>query len=164
MKKKIMFFINTLAGGGAERVLVNLLKVLDLNKYDITVITIFGGENFKYIPREVKVRQIIKKNNVFTCYYNKIIHKIPRSWFAALFLKGDFDIEISYLPGFPTRVLAAKKSNPGTKKYAFIHGKIEESSLKIVCYSIRINAERSMSVLTRFVLCQKMLKIVLKTV
>ena len=64
MKKKIMFFINTLAGGGAERVLVNLLKVLDLEKYDITIVTIFGGENLKAVPPQVTVRQIIKNNNV----------------------------------------------------------------------------------------------------
>ncbi len=142
MKKRIMFFINTLAGGGAERVLVNLLKDLDLKKYDITVITIFGGENLKDIPPEVHVRQIIKKKNYISDFYNKLIHKIPRSWFAKLFLKGDFDVEIAYLPGFPTRALAAKHSKESTKKYAFVHGKIDDSSLKTVCYSNKEECHR----------------------
>lgn len=135
MKKKIMFFINTLAGGGAEKVLVNLFKVLDYNKYDVTVITIFGGENLKDIPSEVTVKQIIKTKNFFTSLFNKVIHHIPRRWFASIFLRGDFDIEIAYLPGVPTRMLAAKHSKAGTKRYAFVHGKIDESSLREVCYS-----------------------------
>lgn len=41
-KKKILIFHYNLQGGGAERVLVNLLKYLNLNKYDITLKTISG--------------------------------------------------------------------------------------------------------------------------
>ena len=134
MKKKIMFFINTLAGGGAERVLANLLKVLDFQKYDVTVITVRGGENLKEIPPEVNVRQIIKNENKLSAFFVKILYNMPKKWFAALFLRGKFDIEISYLPGFPTRRLAAKKSHPDTKKIAFIHGQITEESMKVLGY------------------------------
>lgn len=134
MKKKIMFFINTLAGGGAERVLVNLLKVFDLEKYDITVITVKGGENLKEIPPQVKVRQIIKSKNKLSVFLIKILYNIPRKLFATIFLRGNFDIEISYLPGFPTRILASKRSNPNTKKIAFIHGKITEQHMGTLLY------------------------------
>lgn len=65
------------------------------------------------------------------------MHKIPRKLFAQLYLRGKFDVEIAYLPGFPTRVIAAKHSKIGTKKYAFIHGKIDEESLSRVCYSTK---------------------------
>ena len=41
MKKKILFFIPSLAGGGAEKVLVNMVNHLDNKKYDITVKTLF---------------------------------------------------------------------------------------------------------------------------
>ncbi len=135
MKKKIMFFINTMAGGGAERVLVNLLKVLDYSKYDVTVITVIGGENLKDIPPDVTVRQIIKSKNKLSAFLVKILYNIPKKWFASLFLRGKFDIEISYLPGFPTRVLAAKKSAPDTKKIAFIHGSISKEDMGILGYS-----------------------------
>ncbi len=134
MKKKIMFFINTLAGGGAERVLVNLLKVLDYQKYDVTVITVLGGENLKEVPANVKVRQIIKSKNKLSSFFVKVLYHIPKCWLASLFLKGNFDIEIAYLPGFPTRVLASKKSNPNTKKIAFVHGKIEKNSMVMLGY------------------------------
>ena len=35
--KKVLFLINTLGGGGAERVLVNLVNHMDPARYDITV-------------------------------------------------------------------------------------------------------------------------------
>ena len=38
--KKVMFFIESLAPGGAERALVNLLKSLDKGKYDLYVYTL----------------------------------------------------------------------------------------------------------------------------
>ncbi len=38
---KILFLINTLGGGGAERVLVNLVNNMDRSVYDITVETMF---------------------------------------------------------------------------------------------------------------------------
>ncbi len=135
MKRKVMFFINTLAGGGAEKVLVNLLKVLDYEKYDITLFILSGGDNLKAVPPQVHVKQIVKGTNWLSGLYTKAIQKIPRRWFAQLFLRGDFDIEIAYLPGFPTRVLAAKPSKPGVKKYAFVHGTIDESTFKVVNYS-----------------------------
>lgn len=44
MKKiKILFLIDSLFGGGAERALVNLVEQLDKNKYDITVKTIYDS-------------------------------------------------------------------------------------------------------------------------
>lgn len=39
--KKLLFLIPTLAGGGAERVLANLVNNLSREKYDITVQTLF---------------------------------------------------------------------------------------------------------------------------
>ena len=38
--KKILFFIESLAGGGAEKVLSDLVSNLDQTKYDVTVISV----------------------------------------------------------------------------------------------------------------------------
>jgi len=38
MKKKIVFIIPSLAGGGAERVVVHLINHLDKKKYDILLV------------------------------------------------------------------------------------------------------------------------------
>lgn len=39
---KVLFFIPTLNGGGAEKVLSDFVKMLQVDKYEITVKTIFN--------------------------------------------------------------------------------------------------------------------------
>ena len=41
--QKILFVIHSLAGGGAEKVLINLVNHMDQTQYDITVLSILGG-------------------------------------------------------------------------------------------------------------------------
>ncbi len=41
--KKVLFVVHTLQMGGAEKVLLNLLKNLNKEKYDITVLAIEIG-------------------------------------------------------------------------------------------------------------------------
>ena len=40
MKRKILFFIESLSGGGAEQVLVTMLRHFDYAKYDVTLLTV----------------------------------------------------------------------------------------------------------------------------
>ena len=40
MKKKILFFIESLSGGGAEQVLVTMLRHFDYERYDVTLLTV----------------------------------------------------------------------------------------------------------------------------
>lgn len=90
MKKKIMFFINSLGGGGAEKVLTNLLRKLDREKYVVTVVTVFGGENLKRIPAWVKVRQLVKGCGCFSSFFGKCLCHLPKKLFASLFLRGTY--------------------------------------------------------------------------
>jgi len=53
--KKIIFVINNLETGGVQKSLLNLLKEIH-NKYDITLLTFFGNEDFeKELPENIKV-------------------------------------------------------------------------------------------------------------
>ena len=59
MKTKILFVIDILRGGGAEKVLLDTVKYLDKDKFEITVLSVFDGgkyvdaikkyANYKYI-------------------------------------------------------------------------------------------------------------------
>lgn len=40
MKKKILFAVESLAGGGAEKILTTIVRNLDHEKYEITVLTV----------------------------------------------------------------------------------------------------------------------------
>ena len=131
--KKVMFFINTLAGGGAEKVLVDLLGLMPKDKYQFTVITVEGGEYVKKIPEYVEYKQIVRfKNKRIAALINRIIQHLPYSLFAKLFLKENYDIEVAYLPGFPTHIIAKKKTDG--KKITFIHGKVTKESMPSLRY------------------------------
>ena len=128
MKKKIRFFINTLNSGGAEKVLTDLLRLFNPEKFDVAVLTICGGVNQEYIPNHVHYKPIIKKEGgVFSNIYKKILFHLPKKLFAFFYLKGKYDVEIAYLEGSATRFLAASKSK--AKKIAFVHCDVSKKDI-----------------------------------
>ena len=67
--KKLLFIINTLGYGGAERAMLNLFSALDSNKYEISlfVLTSQGGlrrglpENVRLINKKDKEVSVLTK-------------------------------------------------------------------------------------------------------
>lgn len=56
MKKKVAIVIPSLRGGGAERVMVNILRNLDQNKFDLRLIVIKKeGPNIDLLPKNLNV-------------------------------------------------------------------------------------------------------------
>lgn len=54
--KSILFVINTLGIGGAEKALINLFKYMDTNRYEISLYVLTGqGELFNQIPAEINI-------------------------------------------------------------------------------------------------------------
>lgn len=54
--KKILFVIQSLNTGGAEKSLVNLLNLMDYSKYEVDVVTFTGkGLFFEQLPKEVQI-------------------------------------------------------------------------------------------------------------
>ena len=80
-KKKILFVIDSLRGGGAEKVLTDIVKYLDKNRFEITVMTVFDGGKYvneikKYaaVPVYYKLYDYftLSKNDSFVKYNGKI--------------------------------------------------------------------------------------------
>lgn len=116
--KNVLFFIDTLGYGGAEKVLVNLVNGLDKSKYNITVLTIFdAGVNKKYLDENIKYKYIFK--NVFrgNVTYFKLFSP---EYLYKKYIRDKFDIVISYLEGNTTRILSGCPY-VDTKKIAWIH-------------------------------------------
>lgn len=65
MKKKICFYINALLVGGIEKVLIELLKNIDLEKYEVTLLITYNlGEVEKLksdIPKEIKIKYLLNE-------------------------------------------------------------------------------------------------------
>lgn len=131
--KKVVFLIDSLPGGGAEKVLIDVIENLDKSKYDITVMTtIEGGLYVENIKKYVKYKSIFKdlptSNNSIHRLYNKVIKKyrslflkyIPNKWLYKMFIDDNYDIEVAFLEGHATMILGSS-TNKTAKKYAWVH-------------------------------------------
>lgn len=60
---KIVFYVNAINGGGAERVMVNLAKFFSENGYDTTLVTSFSGYMELSISADRKAFDIGRNGN-----------------------------------------------------------------------------------------------------
>lgn len=122
--KKILFFINTLNGGGAERVLIDLLEALPKDEFDITLYSVNGGVYENRIPAHINNKKIVPfKNRFLRNLFSRIVFHLSPKTVARLLIKGEYDVEIAYLEGFSTKTIASRKTHAA--RAAFIHCNIE---------------------------------------
>ncbi len=118
--------IPTLDHGGAEKVLVNLVNNMDKNKFDITVLTLFGGGvNRQFLKPDIKDKYIFKKQfpgntKLFNLFSPQILFKH--------FIKDHYDIIVSYLEG-PTARIVSGCCDSDTKLVSWIHVQQENKSI-----------------------------------
>jgi len=127
MKRKILFLIDSLGGGGAEKVLITLLEHLDKSKFDVTLTTIvdFGIHRNK-VPEWIHYKPVLRtpksrfEKLVYSIKY-KLIHRLlPLTWVYGLFIPRKNDVEIAFVEGFATRLLSFS-TNKQAKKLAWVH-------------------------------------------
>lgn len=133
---KILFMIHDLGPGGAEKVLVNLVNNLDKTKFDVTVISLFGGGvNENNLHKDVHYHSIFKRmirgnSKIMKFFSPKTLHKFC--------IKDNYDIEVSYLEGSSARIISGCK-NPNTKLISWIH--VEQHTKKVAVQSFRTYKE-----------------------
>lgn len=116
--KKILFFIPSLTGRGAEKVLVNLINNMDCKKFDITLLVLFDeGTNKENLNKQIKYKYIYKKVFRGNIHYFKLW--TPQKLYKK-FIKNEYDIIVSYLEG-PTTRIASGCDNPNTRLINWIH-------------------------------------------
>lgn len=158
--KKILIVTDSLREGGAEKVLYDILKNIDLKKYKIDIFLIFNEGIYKdkikklginidgiFIPRKDLLDNIlyrksksllIKISRWLYCKYPFLINKLKFK---------RYDIEIAFLEGYSS-VLVANRKNDSQKigwvhidleKHKMINRKLEQKSYnkidKIICVS-----------------------------
>ena len=115
---KILFHIDTLVGGGAEKVLCNLVNHMDQSKFDITVQTVYPDDATKYLADGIHYKSIYPSKNKF--YQMLYRAEAALGLVYPLHMKDDYDIEIAYLEFGPTKVIASS-TNKKAKKIAWVH-------------------------------------------
>lgn len=116
--KKILFLIHDLGSGGAEKVLVNLVNNMDPEKFDITLLSIFGGGvNEQFLKPHIRYITIFPKEFPGNSHFMKLL--TPRQ-LHKWFIKDTYDIEVSYLEGPSARIISGCP-NKNTKLVSWIH-------------------------------------------
>lgn len=115
---KTLFFIETLTGGGAEKVLRDLVNHMDQTKFDITVQTVWPCDACKYLVPGIRYKSMYSSESKA----NHLRYRVEAESGLAyrLHVKDDYDIECAYLEMGPTKVMSAS-TNKKAKKLAWIH-------------------------------------------
>lgn len=123
--QKILIVINTLDGGGAEKILLETVKNLDKNKYKIKVVSIINrGIYIEEIKKYCDYNYIFpnlfkgKLNRIYYSLLLRLLKVLPAKLQNKLFVKGDYQTVIAYLEGAPTKLLAYTACN---NKLAWVH-------------------------------------------
>lgn len=118
--KKVLFLIDTLGGGGAEKVLVTLANGL-CDRYDITVQTIFDeGVYREALPAKVKYKP------GFSCFevnFRRIVQRVMKYMPARIlyrwFITEEYDCEVAFLEGASTKIISGGTS--AARRLAWVH-------------------------------------------
>lgn len=120
----VLFLIPTLDKGGAENVLINLVNNMDLNKYSITVQTLFDNESQKdKLKKGINYKTFLHKQFKGN---SKIISYVPKVVLYKTIVKDKYDVLISYLEGPTTKIICGCPYK-NSKKISWIHTQIENS-------------------------------------
>lgn len=150
--KKILFVIDNLEGGGAEKVLVDLVNNLDSSKYSIDLFllekkgpylervnnnikVISAYQNEKKWLEKMAAHVLCRVNNLYTrrvfMKYNKDFTNEFLKMASAeeihryFFRKNKYDVEIAFLEGMSTKIVSGLISEK-TKKIAWVHTDLVE--------------------------------------
>ena len=124
-KKRILIIDGPLGGGGAERVLIDILRNIDYTLYDVDLAVICrGGALMDEVPENVHIIELWPSYNL----YYKIAYRASKwlhcNWLFSRVMNGpklrrDYDIEISFLEGMPLKLGALRTTN--TRKATWVH-------------------------------------------
>ena len=143
-KRRILFLIDALVCGGAEKSLVSLLPLLDYDRYEVDLMLVSRGGIFDcYIPDKVHVIDIPMKRGLWTSlctlYYSLLIRLFPNRHFAELRWKAlhtaiprlhqTYDVAVAYQQGFPTYYVAEKVT--ARRKLAWVNADLAKAGYRV---------------------------------
>lgn len=129
MKTRLLFVIESLGGGGAEKVLATLLKHINRDVFEVTLCPIVDtGKYVEEVRPYVDYKPILPDPQSLSVlgrlWYNikyKLIYKwLPLSCVYRLWMPKNHDVEIAFCEGFATKLLA-RSCNNRAKRIAWVH-------------------------------------------
>lgn len=155
MKRKVLFAIESLSGGGAEKILTTIVKNMDYTRFDVTVLTVVEtGIYLDDVKKYCTVISMLSDYNVlsnpmdklkYKLDYKKIYHSDCRKIYYK-YIKTEYDVEIAFVEGYVTKLIASSW-NQKSKKYAWVHIDMIENYHADLNYA---NIEEEQSVYRKF--------------
>ena len=109
----ILFVVNALGSGGAEKIFMDIVNNFDYSRHSVTVAMVdHFGIYVAQLPKEVKKKYIFE--HVSTPVWKRrfygsvsvigtyILRKISPKYFYDHYIAGDYDVEIAFLEGEAT--------------------------------------------------------------
>jgi len=142
-KVSVLFLIDSLTCGGAEKSLISLLPLLDYSKIEVDLMMVSRGGVFEqYIPEQVHVVDFPKQGGFWyelcLCAFRLILRIQPKRhgaelrWWAMSSaynqLEKSYDVGIAYQQGFPTYFLAEKVK--AIRKVAWINTDLQKAGYR----------------------------------
>jgi glycosyltransferase involved in cell wall biosynthesis len=133
-KQKILFRIGSMRGGGAERVLLNVLHQLDPEKFEVDLLlNIKFGTYLAQIPKHVRlfwINELPKSQNKVLANIHKLksifrekhYFKNPRQLYQKVLLGHVYDVEVAFSHDLEKEILASP--NPKSTKILWIHADV----------------------------------------
>ena len=131
-KIKILFVIHDLSVGGAEKVLVNLVNHINQDKFDVTLLALFGGGvNEQFLASHVRYKAVFPKAFPGN---SKLMKLLSPKQLHQMLIKDHYDIEVAYLEGPCARIVSGCPNNK-TKTVSWIH--VQQKSQECASSSFR---------------------------
>lgn len=137
-KKKILIRIGSLRHGGAEKVLVTLLKKLPKDKYEIDLLlNLYSGKYLADVPSWINVvylnrGEMITTNRIqdipqkaFRVIYQGLLKKFPKLLYSKILKNKKYDIEFAAIHGFRDEILNSPISS--SIKIIWIHNDLRKT-------------------------------------
>lgn len=128
-RRKVLFLIESLGGGGAEKVLSTLVEHIDKSRFDVTVCPITDvGPYSADVKKFVTVKPILPaypgEGRFFARMMWRLKHRLVHRWLPEwlvyrLWIPKGNDVEVAFVEGFTTKLLS--KSSGKAKKIAWVH-------------------------------------------
>lgn len=148
--KKVLFFIESLAGGGAEKVLTTLVKKLDRQKFDVTILLVSKtGVYVKEVEKYCRLTSMLPDYSSLSGVFDKIKYRCNYKWIYKAkpvdvykkYISEEYDIEVAFVEGFATKIIAAS-TNEKSKKICWLHIDMENNPYADQYYS-SVDEERA---------------------
>ena len=138
MKMPVLIVCGPLVGGGAEKVLIDMLSNFDYDRYEVDLALIHKyGVYLEKVPRQVNIIELWPEKSLHHFVAVKFSTKLHSNCVLASRmnsrrLRSDYVAEIAFLEGWATKLLSLRRS-PG-RKIAWLHTDRLHLHASLSCY------------------------------